>query len=154
MALFRNLHEKNLMFRGFVLDSTIEIERKMDIVLSIYFCDSEEKRILIRELLFYTEPISFNVKKELLITIISNTYQDFFTQNKTFKGDLDKIQSERNTFAHSELDLNEKENLVFKKYKKGALVFKIYTRKDFAILEDKIYRVQEQLDKLIIKFSS
>ena len=112
MALFRDLHEKNLLFRGFIINSTIEIERKIDDLLAGFFCATEEKQNELKELLLFTERISFDHKREMLSNILQSKYPDFIEQNKSLIRDLEDIAPHRNRFAHLEIvlakDLDEK----------------------------------------------
>ena len=155
MALFRDLHEKNLVLRGFILNSTVEIERKIDDFLAQYFCETQEKQNELKELLFFTEKINFDYKREMLSNILQSKYQDFIAQNENFVRNLGEIAPHRNIFAHLEIvlgkDLDEKNknDLIFKKYVNGKLKLKIYDRIALAKLENKIHEVLDTLDLLI-----
>lgn len=131
-----------IFLRGTILTGTITIERKMDEFLSSYFCANKKKKNELCELLFFTERISFDIKRQILQVILSSHYGDFLKKYPDFFSRLESIVPHRNIFAHLEADKinsittgeEEKQTVVFKRYKSGKNKPQTYTMKEIGEL--------------------
>jgi hypothetical protein len=121
------------LLRGDILAATVQIERKIDNYLSTYFCGSAKKKNQLDELLFYTEKISLDMKRQIFVNLLKSNNSVFLKENRIFLKTLESIIPHRNVFAHLEvmniydLPREDRKNLVFKKYSDGALKPKKYT---------------------------
>jgi hypothetical protein len=113
--------------RGSILDATIKTERLIDEYLSFHFSRDASTGIEIKEMLFFTERITFGSKKDIFFILLDKYHKDFIKLNPTFKEKLDRLIPHRNIFAHYEIDLSNNLldegdlTIVFKKYKQGKL---------------------------------
>ena len=102
------IHERARYIRGRFLNSVAVIERKIALILTDYFCTSDEGK---REL-FFTEIVNghffpLNSKKGILLKIIQMDYPRYWKENKITLKALDDIQKFRNKLAHSVVDVSE-----------------------------------------------
>lgn len=148
MALFRNSHEKRLMLTGYIIYATVEIERKIDEFLANHFCASESKATQLKQVLLFTERITFDAKKDMVNSIVKNDYPIFIKENPNFINMLSHIAPHRNIFAHLDID-NTSSILSFKKYIGGELKLRSYDRRTLGLLEKNINEVSDILDSLI-----
>lgn len=148
MALFRNQHEKRLLMTGYVIFATVEIERKMDKLIAEFVCGSIEKADILKQGLLFTERITFDAKKDLLLLIIKKGYSKFYKDHPEFTKLLSTIAPHRNIFAHLETEETAPE-LSFKKYVKGELTFRDYNMDKLAFLENDINTLSSLMDELI-----
>lgn len=122
------LHEKARDMRGRFLNHAAVIERQLAVIITGYFCgDNEEKRELFFERV--AERLSLQMKKEILIDIVSNDYPEFWEENKELVNQLSEVQAFRNKLAHSTVDVSDealdrplKEGISFLQWKGGQLV--------------------------------
>ncbi len=70
-----------LFLRGQILGLTVRIERKINDYLSSYFCDTFKKKNQINELLFFTEKISLDMKRQMFVSLLKAT--NLFTLSNT-----------------------------------------------------------------------
>ena len=103
----RRIHEKARVLRGSFLNSVAAIERDIAIILTEYFCTTDECK---RALFFrrVAEKLSLQKKKEILIHIVTDDYPRYWEEHKQFLKDLQNIQEFRNKLAHSVVDVSEK----------------------------------------------
>jgi hypothetical protein len=173
MALFRNFHERHLMMKGYVLYATIEIERKIDDLLSLYFCNTEVKQNEIKEFIFYHERVTFDFKRELFNLLAKKYYVDWIEKQPDILRTLENITPHRNRFAHLEVsegkelteilakpqlilqpDLtkmlsgSDKNTLVYKRYKNGKLQYIGYDTLEISRIETQVNYVSKALDNL------
>lgn len=102
------IHEKARYLRGRFVNFVAVIERTIALILTDYFCTSnEEKRHL-----FFTQVVngysfSLSVKKDLLVKIVKKDYPKYWDENKHILRTLDEIISFGNKLAHSVVDVSE-----------------------------------------------
>jgi SAM-dependent MidA family methyltransferase len=123
MPLFRNEHEKRLLLTGYIIYSTVEIERKIDNFIAKHFCKSKKLANQLKQTLLFTERLTFDAKKDVLISVLKNDYKRFIEDNPKFIANLSEIAPQRNVFAHLDVDYGAKD-LTFKKYAGGELKLK------------------------------
>jgi hypothetical protein len=106
MIACEKLHEKARNLRGSFLNSVAVIEREIAVILTEYFCTTDEckRDIFYRKV---AERLSLQKKKEILVEIVKSDYPRYWEENKQFLNDLQKIQEFRNKLAHSILDVSE-----------------------------------------------
>jgi hypothetical protein len=93
--------------RGMILNQTIMLERAIDEYLCLHFCQTKIKRTELMDLIFGTERMSFDIKRNIF-KILSNRYHtDFIKDNPTINSDIKQIVETRNIFAHYLLDSTE-----------------------------------------------
>lgn len=103
------IHEKARHLRGRFLNSVAVIERELALILTDYFCTSdEEKRKLFFINVVNAHFFSLNVKRDVLIRIVKQDYPRYWDQNGQFLKDLKEIMEFRNKLAHSIVDVSEK----------------------------------------------
>ena len=131
----QRIHERARYFRGSFLNSVAVIEREIAIILTDYFCTSDEQK----RKLFFTDVVnahffSLNSKKEVLVKIVKNDYPRYWNENVLILKTLDEIMRFRNKLAHSVVDVSElalarspEEGIGFVEWKDGEPI----TEKDF-----------------------
>ena len=72
----RKTYDLSFEFRSIFLHSMIQLERKMDIFISIYFCKDSIRRREMCELLLFTEKITLDNKRMIFNNIIQNRYNE------------------------------------------------------------------------------
>jgi len=126
VSAVQKIHEKARQFRGRFLNSVAVIERDIAIILTEYFCTTDENK---RELFFMkvAEKMSLENKKQILIEIVKNDYPRYWEENKQFLTTLQSIQEFRNKLAHSVIDVSDEalsrpieEGIGFVQWKKGV----------------------------------
>ena len=173
MALFKNFHERHLMMKGYILYATIEIERKIDEILSLYFCNTQTKQDEIKELIFYHERITFDFKRELFSIVSKRYYTDWLKEHPTVLKNLEAIAPHRNRFAHLEMiegkelsnilfnpalilqpDLTKPlknsnaDTLVYKRFRNGKIQYIGYNTLEIARIEIQMNGISDALSKL------
>lgn len=126
-AQFDTFQEYCTWVRGKMIDQTIYLEMHINEYLANHFCDTDEKRVEIMDLLFGTNRITFDAKRQMLIILIKNNIKDFDSKFPLLNSELKKIMEERNVFAHyllnSTIDgltrYNERQIMSFIKFKGG-----------------------------------
>ena len=106
VAKAKKLHEKARYLRGRFLNHVAVIERDIAVILTEYFCTSDENK----QGLFFvevTEKLSLQNKKEILIDIVKNDYPNYWIDNKGILNNLQIIQEFRNKLAHSVIDISD-----------------------------------------------
>lgn len=147
----KSRHLDNLLFIGFVVSQTVIIERKIDDCLAKHFCVSKKRQKDFKQILLYTERMTFNFKKEALVFLMNEYYKDFLKEHKIIPM-LEEIAPHRNVFAHLEYE-SDKTKIIFKKYNNGKLKPKEYTNKSIAKIEKLFYDLEAKLDLLISTIS-
>lgn len=106
IAAAKKLHEKARNLRGRFLNHVAVIERDMDVILTEYFCTTDENK---RELFFgkVAGRLSLQRKKEILIDIVKIDYPRYWEENKETLNNLQDIQELRNKLAHSVIDVSD-----------------------------------------------
>lgn len=129
------------LLRGEILDYTIKIERQIDEYLSTHFCRDEKRKNQINELLFFTERITLDLKRQIFVNLLKQNQSNYIKTDITFLKVLEDIVPHRNIFAHleiidhHELSKEDGKKLVFKKYKDGSLKPKKYTIDDIVDIQ-------------------
>ncbi|MBU2701707.1 hypothetical protein Ga0466249_002826 [Sporomusaceae bacterium BoRhaA] len=104
----QEIHEKARYFRGRFLNSVAVIEREIALILTDYFCTSDQVK---KELFFIniaTAPfLTLNNKKDILIKIVRKDYPRYWSENEKILRYLDNIMRFRNKLAHSVVDVSE-----------------------------------------------
>jgi len=151
-----------IAMRGIIIANTIEVERKMDDFLSNHFCATIERKNELCELLFFTERITFEMKKTMVFALLKDHYKKFKSEHKPFVQNLQDITPYRNVFAHYEIELDKCESidtplgtkistLVFKKYKSGKYKPAKYSITELNELSEKMNYVISGFKSLLIE---
>jgi hypothetical protein len=135
---------------GHIIMMANAVERNMDIFLAFHFCADTAKRNEFSNKILFHERISFEFKKEILISVVKEHYNWIVKQHPDFLSTLSAIPEHRNRFAHldligygshieittladnnipvwdaldqeKKLDTSDPYQLIFKKYKNGKL---------------------------------
>lgn len=121
------IHEKARYLRGAFLNSVASIDREISLLLTDYFCTTDDEK---REI-FFTKVVnahffSLSSKKEVLVNIVKKDYPDYWDENGKILKDLDDIIQFRNKLAHSVIDVSDEalarpieEGIGFIEWKKG-----------------------------------
>lgn len=135
----------SISVRGLVLETTITAERTIDQFLSDFFCKDEFTGWELNELLWYTQRITFRNKIDVLYDILNRYYKIFFdTNSKFFKDFVSKALSERNNFAH--LEIESFKNMTNENY---VIILKKYSQRKLNLIEYK----KEDIEKIIFNFN-
>ncbi|HTI60760.1 hypothetical protein [Mucilaginibacter sp.] len=149
------VYNRSITLRGLVLDSTVQVERKIDIFLSDYFCDDKLKWAELNEMLWFTERITIGNKKDIFFLILDRHFKDYKSRNPKLVETLENIIPHRNIFAHLEIDLSEETvhktgiEISFKKYKAGKINIQRYSMAEIQKLFDDFNFVNNCLDELL-----
>jgi len=141
--------------RGYILFMTVQIERKIDNYLSTHFCASSKKKNQINELIFFTERITLDMKRQVFVSLLKANESPFLKENPDFLKVLENIVPHRNIFAHletyslRELSWDDRKKLVFKKYSNGELRPKRYEQKDISDLQTDLMYIDFSLDLIL-----
>jgi hypothetical protein len=139
-----------ITMRGIIIAGTIEVERKMDDFLSSHFCASIDRKNELCELLFFTERITFELKKQMVFALLdTDLYKGFKKQNDNFVQNLEDITPYRNVLAHLEIEIDKCESidtplgteitkLVFKRFKNGKYKPAVYPIQELNNLSEKM----------------
>lgn len=153
----KELDKAVTFLRGKILSDTVEIERKVDNFLSLYFCSTDEKKNELCELLLFTERITFDIKKQMMYAILQNHYKPFLIENPDLIAGLEELIPHRNIFAHLEVDKeesfvdgeSENQKVVFKRYKGGKNKPITYTIKDVTKIGGNMGKISKLMDYLV-----
>jgi ribosomal protein L31 len=146
----QQLHEKARYMRGRFLNSVAVIERNIAVILTEYFCTTDEDK---REIFFtkVAEKLSLQKKKEILTDIVKADHPKYWEENKEFLNNLNQIQEFRNKLAHSVLDVSDEalsrpldEGIGFVQWKKGAPI----TQSEFQEFEVKANMLSSKLSDI------
>ena len=108
IAASLKVHERARYIRGRFLNSVACIERKIALILTNYFCTSDEiKREIFFEEVVTAQFFSLNSRKEVLVKIVKKDYPWYWDKNKEVLKNLDEIMSFRNKLAHSVVDVSD-----------------------------------------------
>lgn len=159
---------------GVIILNTIEIERKIDLYLSRYFCSDSLKQQEFSNRFLFHERITLDFKKEIFLSILKSKNRLFLTENPLFASLLDKLPQHRNRFAHLEaisaielaaiiqnqtrvqdgMDLEntlksiDRESIIYKRFKNGTPSYIGYTYEKVRKLELSMYGLMDLLDEL------
>lgn len=101
------IHEKARYLRGRFLNSVAVIERHVALILTDYFCTSDQEK---RGLFFYhivTAPFfSLKNKVDVLFRIVQKDYPRYWDEHGNILKDLEDILAFRNKLAHSVVDVS------------------------------------------------
>jgi hypothetical protein len=108
MEAAKRIHEKARYLRGRFLNFVAVIERDIALILTDYFCTSDDEK----RRLFFTQVVngyffSLHVKKDILVKIVKNDYPRYWGEHKHILTTLDDIIKFRNKLAHSVVDISE-----------------------------------------------
>ncbi|MEO6849307.1 MAG: hypothetical protein ABI166_01705 [Mucilaginibacter sp.] len=87
---------------GNIVTRTISIEKYMDKILSIHFCESENKRDEFSSMILFNERITFDFKKNILSILLKKHYNNILINNPNLLKLLSDVPEHRNRFAHLE----------------------------------------------------
>ncbi len=130
----KRIHERARYLRGSFLNSVACIERHIALILTDYFCTSDEAK----RKLFFTDVVnahffSLNSKKEILVRIVKKDYPRFWDEKRDTLKALDEIMRFRNKLAHSVVDVSERalsrpleEGIGFVEWKEGEPITEEY----------------------------
>lgn len=147
IAAAKKLHEKARYLRGRFLNDVAVIERDIGVILTEYFCTTDDNK---RELFFgeVAERLSLQRKKEILIDIVKIDYPQYWEKNKEILVGLQEIQEFRNKLAHSVVDVSDEalarpieEGVGFVQWREGEPI----TDREFEDLEVKANMVGDIL---------
>lgn len=93
--------------RGMIINQTIMLERAIDEYLCLHFCKTQEQRTELMDLVFGTERMTFDLKKQIFKIISSRYHPNFSKENPIIHSDIKIIVETRNIFAHYLLDTTE-----------------------------------------------
>jgi hypothetical protein len=104
----QKIHERARYLRGRFLNSVAVIERDIALVLTDYFCTSDqEKSELFFDHIVTSHFFSLRNKKEVLIHIVKNDYPRYWDEHTHILRALDDIITFRNKLAHSVVDVSD-----------------------------------------------
>lgn len=103
------IHERARYLRGAFLNSVAVIDRDISLILTDYFCTSEDED---KRKLFYTKVVngpffSLNSKIEILVNIVKTDYPNYWEENGQILRNLNEIIRFRNKLAHSVIDVSD-----------------------------------------------
>jgi hypothetical protein len=102
---------KSIQYRGRVIHEVANLERWVDIYLATYFCGNSEKRNQILEMVFANNRMSFDSKRKLFENVLTKQKIRMSDLSPEFSKDLNSVFTDRNTFAHNSVYVDEEANL-------------------------------------------
>jgi hypothetical protein len=104
----KQIHERARYLRRTFLNSVAVIDRKISLILTDYFCTSDEDK----KRLFFTKVVnahffSLNSKIEVLVSIVKNDYSNYWEENGEVLRNLTDIIRFRNKLSHSVVDVSD-----------------------------------------------
>lgn len=108
IAAAKKIHERARYMRGRFLNSVAVLEREIALILTDYFCTSDElKREIFFEDVVTAQFFSLSARKDILIKIVKNDYPLYWDENSKVLKWLDEIIAFRNKLAHSVIDVSD-----------------------------------------------
>jgi hypothetical protein len=155
MSLSKNLKNKVIQMRGLIINDSIVIERLMDTCLGSYFTNDDEKALELLQLVFYTERMSFESKRQILQYLLQAHFPYLLTENPTFIKDMIHIIEVRNIVAHLLYEIPEDQEdlsspIVFMRHK-NELKFENISLERFTDTLQKMSRCIDVLNTLADK---
>lgn len=140
--------------RGSILNEITFLEKLMDGILTMYFCNTDLKRDEFFELIS-SERLNFESKRHIVDYIISHHYKEFYEKNKTTLKFLESLPGKRNVIAHYMIGTSN--NSIDKFKKENVIIFKrFYGQKQDVLYTDEILNnLIEQIiecSKMFIEF--
>ncbi len=104
----QKIHERARYLRGRFLNVVAVIERDIALILTDYFCTSDqEKRELFFKSVVTASFFSLRAKKDVLMRIVKNDYPGYWDENREVLKNLEGIMAFRNKLAHSVVDVSD-----------------------------------------------
>ncbi|MGN6396555.1 MAG: hypothetical protein ACTHMI_13385 [Mucilaginibacter sp.] len=91
--------------RGIIISEVILLERIIDDYISRYFTSDDAKLKLMKEIVFGSEKMAFDNKRQIFYEILKVNNSDFLKKHSNFNKDLLYIIEKRNNVAHLILDI-------------------------------------------------
>jgi len=99
--VFREIYDKAINFRGRIINAITLLERHIDVIISDYFCGTNPKSDELMNVVFATNKITFDSKREVLKYVLTKgVYINILNDNPSLFSDLIKIGDFRNILAH------------------------------------------------------
>lgn len=149
---YDKLIKTSIIFRGQILDRFVSMEMFMDMIIANYFCRNNKKAEELAYVVLATDKIEFSKKKQTLFYIFDK-YPTFIEKYSTIKKDIDKLNNDRNFYAHSRVDTSadrvkqfNETTISYMKFEKGKLTYSDITwEENNKLLDD----IQQMTTKLI-----
>lgn len=107
----QSLYERSIKIRGQIINDTIVLERTLDAYLSMYFSGVAEKGMQAYQLIFATDRMSFESKKQIFYFILQTYIPDALSRYPNINKDLTFIIEKRNIIAHQLFSLTDEDVL-------------------------------------------
>lgn len=102
---------RSMDYRGRIINATANFERWIDIYLATYFCSDWRKRNQMVEMVFANNRMSFDSKRKLFENILRKQNIKMSDLSPELNKDLNTMFTERNTFAHNSVFLQDEAKL-------------------------------------------
>lgn len=137
--------------RGAFINDICHLEKLIDETISRYFCDTNEKRGELLEIVLGNEKINFSNKVVTLKLLFEKQNPSIYVENPKMFNEITALIEQRNVLAHYMLDTTSE---AFDKYKKdyiGFVKFKHNTKTIWYTYEELIHKVEE-INKHVLAF--
>lgn len=98
--LYKNYSWFAGQIRGTLINEIVVLERMVDSYLCTYFCDKEQKRADLLNVVMATERITFESKRQILKVIMEKHDPKTVSDNPDIFKDIQYIGEQRNMLAH------------------------------------------------------
>jgi len=100
-------------FRGMYIHYTVKMEMYLDLIVSGYFCDNEDKKNEMIYVLMISKKMDLSHKRNHTKYIMENHFANYLSKYPTLFKDIEDIIGLRNMFSHSKnLELKEEDDFV------------------------------------------
>ena len=152
----KKIHEKARYYRGRFLNSVAVIDHKASMIITKYFCKTNES---IQEL-FFTKIVtaqffSLRRKKDIAVEIVKILLPDYWERNKEHFKKLEEIIDFRNKLAHSIIDVSDEalrrpvsEGIGFIEWKNGEAITD-RTFNDWEVKANMVFGCFSEIERLL-----
>jgi hypothetical protein len=106
--ILKTVEEKSAFFRGSIIQSSIEVELRMDIIIGRFLSSNNQEKTLDTIGIFdNAESIGFHTKNLAIQYIIKKYFIGFLKENKKLLEDINTIIKIRNLVAHKRPEFNK-----------------------------------------------
>ena len=153
------LSAKAVQFRGQIIENLSSLELMIDTFLCFYFTKEESNRDELANLVFRTNRITFESKRQIFEYILKNKFPNILVKYPSINKDLIFVIEQRNIIAHYILGNDEEDvfkqdkELTFIKYKNEISKI-VYTNKQMVDLKYKILKLSMLIGSFVSLFST
>lgn len=121
MEYFEKYEAQASAFRGAIINSTVVLERMIDVYISCHFCKTRRLRGEFISTVISANYIMASKKKDLFAELLKRHDPDFLKENPGIIKMIEKVYINRNIYAHQQMDTTREQVEKFDKY--GIITF-------------------------------